>query len=160
MPDEKNPYLERKEKAVLVDLETAFSGYERLVRQVNLIRAWTVALMVAALGWLIAAKPPSPYLVVYPSTAALFAFLVLELRERSSMRFNKTEVLNLQAILMIEDQGEYEKAIRAYRFRDLRLEHLTRAERLGHLVDSTFTPQVVFWYLFWALVLAYVFLRL
>jgi hypothetical protein len=146
-------YHERKEKAVLADLASAFHGYDRLIRQVSLIRAWTVALVVAALGWIISGKSSLPYLVIYLTTATLFSFLILELRERSSMRFNKSEILEIQKIMMIENQDDYEKAIRIYEFRDLRLAQLTRDKKLGHLVDSVFTPQVIFWYLLWAIIM-------
>jgi hypothetical protein len=152
---EKDPYIARKEKALMTDLETAFSGYERLVRQVNLVRAWTVAIMVAALGWIVSREASTPHLVLYPASAALFAFLILELRERSSMRFNKSEVLKVQNILMIEDLVKYETELRAYKFRDLRLAELSRADKLGHLVDSAFNPQVFVWYGFWILVLGF-----
>jgi hypothetical protein len=156
---DKDPYIERKEKALMTDLETAFSGYERLVRQINLVRAWTVALMVAALGWIVSAKASAPDLVLYPAAAALVAFLILELRERSSMKFNKSEVLKVQNILMIEDQTRYETELRAYKFRDLRLAEISRADKLGHLVDSIFNPQVFVWYGFWVFVLGFAILK-
>jgi hypothetical protein len=146
-------YHERKEKAVLADLASAFHGYDRLIRQVSLIRAWTIALVVAALGWLISGKPSLPYLAIYITTATLFSFLILELRERSSMRFNKLEILKIQQIMMIENQEEYEEEIRKYKFRDCRLAELKRFEKLRHLVDSIFTPQVIFWYLLWAIIM-------
>jgi hypothetical protein len=155
-----DPYIERKEKALLLDLETAFSGYDRLVRQVNLLRAWTVATMVATLGWIVSAKHPNPHLILYPAGAALFAFAILDLRERSSMKFNKLEVLTVQQILMIEDATQFEKALRDYRFRDLRLSQLSRADKIGHLFESAFTPQVFFWYGFWVSVIGYAFLKL
>jgi hypothetical protein len=146
-------FLERKERAVMADLSTAFSGYERLVRQVNLIRAWTVALMGASMGWIAVGRGPDPASVGLPAGVALLAFLVLELRERSSMRFNKAEVLALERMLMTDDQAQFEEELRAYEFRDLRLNRLPRLVKLRHLVRSVISPQVVFWYGFWVVML-------
>ena len=151
----KDPFIERKEKAVIEDLKTAFSGYERLIRQVNLIRAWTVGLMVAALSWLVSGRPPSTVLVFIPAGVALFAFLVLELRERSSLKFNKSDVLRVEEILMLQDQTDYEQRLRDYEFRDIRLSKLTRADKIGHMLDSLFSPQIIFWYGFWLVILVF-----
>lgn len=146
-------YYKRKEEFLLKDLETAFSGYERLVRQVNSIRTWTVTIMVACIGFLITKYQTIPiYVVAVPAMITLLAFLILELRERSSMKFNKAEVIDIENLLMITDNEEFKKAIHEYIFRDLRLNKLDRGKKLGHLIDSLLNFQITYWYFFWILV--------
>ena len=147
-------FIKRKETTVLKELDTAFSGYERLVRQVNLIRAWTVTLMVASVGFLVSGKAISTLAVALPAFSTLIGFLILELRERSSMSFNKAEVLNIERIFMIENKEKYEQELQNYEYRDLRLNKLDRSEKVKHLVSSVKNVQVIFWYLFWVLVVA------
>lgn len=146
-------FTKRKEIALFKDLDTAFSGYERLIRQVNLIKAWTVTIMVACVGFLVSGKAISTSSVLLPAFATLMGFLILELRERSSMSFNKLEVLNIQRILMIEDKRQYEKELREYEFRDLRLNKLERADKIKHFISSAKNVQVFFWYIFWVTVI-------
>ena len=146
-------FVERKEKAIAEDLKTAFSGYERLVRQVNDVRRWTVTIEVAALGLLISNRLAKPESALIPAAVALLAMMVLELRERSSMRFNKKNVLAIESILMVEDQEDYEWRVRNYQFRDLRLQELTRWKKLKHLIASLKDRNVWLWYGFWSLLL-------
>jgi hypothetical protein len=150
MPVVDADFISRKEKAIVEDLKTAFSGYERLVRQVNEIRRWIVTIQVAALGLLLSGALQRASVVLFPATLALVAFMLLELRERSSMRFNKKEVLTIEEILMLKNRAEYNKSVEEYRFRDLRLAKLDRALKLTHLVASLFDLSVVLWYGFWA----------
>jgi len=91
-------YLDRKERAVMEDLKTAFTGYDRLVRQISEIRRWTVTVEVAAIGLVMSKQISSMAVFTVPATLALLAFMLLELRERSSMRFNKKEVLAIENI--------------------------------------------------------------
>lgn len=144
-------YLERKHNALVADLESAFAGYERLVGQVNSVRNWTIGVMVASMGWFLSGTNPDPILILTLSGFALCGLLILELRERSSMDFNKSEVLAIQKMLMIEDPSEYNQLLREYVFRDLRLSQLTRRKKMKHLVRSALQPQVLFWYGFWVI---------
>ena len=146
-------YLKRKEAAVLKDLEHAFSGYHRLITQVNSIRTWTVTLMSASLALVLTSQSANSLFIVMIALIAMFAFSVLELRERSSMAFNKGEVLSLEKILMETDQKKYETLIYQYEFRDLRLTRLTRKEKLKHLIASARSWTVFVWYGFWLLLL-------
>lgn len=128
------------------DLDTAFSGYDRLVRQVNRIRTWTVTLLFAAVGIVVTGNAPSNISITAPAFVGMIGFLVLELRERSSLLFNKNEVLNLERIFMISDNLVYEKEIWEYEFRDLRLAKLDRKQKLAHLLKASKNIQVLFWY--------------
>jgi hypothetical protein len=76
-------FLARKERAVSEDLKTAFSGYDRLVRQVGEVRTWTVTIEIAALGLLLSGKLKDPIAAFVPAALALAAFLLLELRART-----------------------------------------------------------------------------
>jgi hypothetical protein len=152
-------YLRRKEQAVVKDLESAFAAYQRLANQVNSIRTWTVSIMATASGFLLTRSTEMPEAVLTTALGALFAFTILELRERSSMHFIKEEVLNIQMILMEADEKQYERLITSYVFRDLRLMKLTRRQKVAHLVGSLVNWQVCIWYAFWtfALLIAYFF---
>lgn len=142
------------------DLKTAFSGYDRLIRQVSDIRRWTVTTEVAALGLAISNKLPSSSTALVPAAVALIAYMILELRERSSMRFNKKEVLEIERIFMISDNAEYVRFVDAFEFRDLRLSKIERATKLLHLVASVFDLNITLWYGFWALIILYASWRL
>jgi hypothetical protein len=146
-------YLKRKESAVLKDLETAFAGYQRLIVQVNSVRTWTVTLMSASLALVLTSQSATPLFIAMIALVAIFAFSLLELRERSSMAFNKAEVLVIEKILMEKDQAKYANLIDQYEFRDLRLVKITRKEKLGHLIASARNWTVIVWYGFWVLLL-------
>jgi uncharacterized membrane protein len=148
-------FLARKERAVAEDLKTAFSGYDRLVRQVGEVPTWTVTLEVAALGVLLSGKLAHAMASLVPAMLALAAFMILELRARSSMRFNKDEVMAIERIFMIGGQLPYAEAISKYEFRDLRLSNLSRATKLLHLSASAFDLNVGLWYGFWATVILF-----
>ena len=143
-------FLRRKEHAVIKDLESAFAGYSRLTTQVNSVRTWTVSLMAATSGFLLTRSTNDPTAVLVTALFALGAFMLLELRERSSMHFNKGEVLKIQSIFMVRDQARYNELIAAYEFRDLRMSKLTRSDKLIHLFRSAVSWQVCIWYGFWA----------
>jgi hypothetical protein len=147
--EESDLYLKRKESAVLKDFETAFGGYQRLVTQVNSVRNWTVTFMSASLALVLTNQSANPLFIAMIALIALFAFSLLEMRERSSMAFNKTEVLDIEKILMEKDQSKYGTLIDRYEFRDLRLARITRKEKLRHLMVSTRSWTVVVWYGFW-----------
>lgn len=145
-------YLKRKEQAVVKDLESAFAGYQRLIVQVNSIRTWTVSIMAASVGFLLT-RTTDELAVLVTATGALVAFLLLELRVRSSMAFNKENVLAIQRIFMLEDQQQYAAEVRAYEFRDLRLARVSRADKVRHLLRSVLSWQIALWYTFWLLAL-------
>lgn len=153
--DEIKTYSKRKEAAVLKDLETAFSGYQRLVVQVNSIRTWTVTVISASLVLILTNQSVKPLLIDAIALIAMLAFLILELRERSSMAFNKTEVLKIERILMETDQIKYEKLITEYVFRDLRLVEISRYSKLLHLFGSIRSWNVIIWYGCWLLLLTF-----
>jgi hypothetical protein len=160
MADTDESYVVRKERAMGEDLKTAFSGYDRLIRQVSEIRRWTVTVQVAALGIAISGKLPTASAALIPAAVALLAFMILELRERSSMRFNKKEVLEIERIFMIKDLESYRKAVSEFEFRDLRLDKIDRPTKLLHLAASIFDLNILLWYGFWAVIVGYVSWRL
>ncbi len=84
-------------------------------------------------------------------------FFILELHERSSMKFNKKNVETIKSIQMIEDQAEYEKQVRKYVFRELELSQIKRGYKIGDLFESAFQPVVLYWYGLWALIIIGVF---
>ena len=80
------------------------------------------------------------------------AYRYIELRERSSIRFYKQEILQAERIFMLENEEEYQSKITTYVFRDLKLVSIGRKARLRHLVQSIRKPEVLFWYITWAVI--------
>jgi hypothetical protein len=109
--------------------------------------------MSASLALLFTGNATSGRALIAVALFALFMFLLLELRERSSMRFNKKEVVEIQEIFMERDKGKYAERIDAYEFRDMRLNRLNRKEKLRHLIGSTKSGSVAVWYGFWIIAL-------
>ena len=76
----------------------------------------------------------------------------IELRERSSMRFDKQEILQAKRIFMLENEEEDQNKITAYDFRDLKLVGIGRKAKLRYLLQSIWKPEVLFWYITWAVI--------
>jgi hypothetical protein len=142
-------YIARKERAIADDLKTAFSCNDRLIRHLGEIRRWTVTVEVAALGVALSGKLATLTVIMTVAVLSLLSFLILELRERSSMRFNKGEVLRVEQIFMIKDPAEYARQVQEFEFRDLRLSKFDRATKLNHLFASVFDLNIGLWYGFW-----------
>ena len=149
MPDE--IYLKRKENLVIKDFETAFRCYDKLVSKIASIRQWTVTVMIALIVYTLANDNILPNILI-PVVICFFAFLILELRERSSMRFDKQEILEMERIFMLKNNEEYQEEIAGYMFRDLKLCNLNRKSKLKHLIQSTRKTEVRFWYSTWIVV--------
>ena len=66
----------------------------------------------------------------------------IELRERSSIRFYKQEILQTEKIFMLENEEEYQSKITAYVFRDLKLVGIGRKAKLRYLLQSIWKPEV------------------
>jgi hypothetical protein len=144
-------YFKRKENLVIKDFETAFKCYDKLVSKIASIRQWTVTIMVAMILYTFSNGNLLPN-IIFPVFICFFAFLILELRERSSMRYDKQEILQTERIFMLENNEEYQKKIEEYIFRDLKLSRLGRKAKIMHLVQSMRKPEVIFWYFTWILI--------
>jgi hypothetical protein len=154
LPDE--IYFKRKENLVIKDFETAFKCYDKLVSKIASIRQWTVTIMVAMILYTFSDGNFLPN-IIFPVFICFSAFLILELRERSSMRFDKQEILSTERIFMLEDNEEYQRKIHEYIFRDLKLGHLSRKSKLRHLIQSIRKPEVLFWYITWLIIWTVIF---
>ena len=141
-------YFKRKENLVIKDFETAFKCYDKLIGKIASIRQWNVTVMVAMIVFTLANNTPRPDMAI-PVIIFFFATLALELRERSSMRFDKQQILELERIFMLKDQKEYEARIENYLFRDLVLRDLGRKSKVMHLIKSIGNNEVIFWYTIW-----------
>lgn len=144
-------YLKRKENLVIMDFETAFRCYDKLVSKIANIRQWTITVMISLIVYTLANDNILPN-IIFPVSICFFAFFILELRERSSMRFDKQEILEMERIFMLKNNEEYQEKIADYMFRDLKLGNLSRKYKLMHLIKSIRKPEVIFWYSTWILV--------
>lgn len=144
-------YFKRKESLVINDFQTAFNCYDRLVGKIASLRQWTVTIMIAMIIYAFSNGDFLPN-IIFPVLISLFTFLILELRERSSMRYNKQEILQTEIIFMLKNHDEYQQKIEDYIFRDLKLGRLGRKTKIMHLVQSLRKPEVIFWYSTWILI--------
>lgn len=141
-------YFKRKEKLVINDFKTAFNSYEKIVGKIINVRQWTVTLM-SGLVLLSLTETIPVYKIILVAILIIISFLLLELRERSSMSFDKKEIVELEKIFMIKNDFIYKQKIYDYIFRDLKLEKLGRKSKFKHLLKSCRNIEVVFWYLTW-----------
>ena len=145
-------YLKRKENLVIKDFESAFKCYEKLLGKIANVRQWTVTVMVALIVFTLTSKDFSLKDIIATVLICFCAFLILELRERSSMKFDKTVILEMERIFMIQDNDDYETKINEFKFRDLRLVDIKRKQRCLHLLRSLKKPEVIFWYGTWVII--------
>ena len=145
-------YFKRKESLVIKDFETAFKCYEKLLGKIANIRQWTVTVMVALIVFTLTSKDFSLKDIIATVLICFCAFLILELRERSSMKFDKTVILEMERIFMIQDNDEYESKINDFKFRDLRLTDIKRRQKCFHLLRSLLKTEVLFWYVTWMII--------
>lgn len=147
-------YFQRKENIVIKDFETAFKCYEHLSSKVTTIRQWTVTLMLGIMGFYMAG-----YIglldLIFLAGFCLVSFLILEIRERCSMKFDKDEILNLEEIFMLSNNEEYTKSIIDYEFRDLRLCKLSTPGKFKYYPVRKCIKRlnVLSWYILWVIFL-------
>ena len=150
---ENNEFQKRKETMVFKDFETAFTVYGNTLMKIANIRQWTVTIMV---GLLVVLFTTTANLIQIMIAAAfcLIAFLVLELRERSSLKYNKKQVLYLEEIFQIKDETLYKEKIESYVFRDIKLNEYGRRKKIKHLFRSLKDMELIVWVIFWIIVWA------
>lgn len=146
-----NEYYKRKEIMVFKDFETAFTVYGNTLMKIANIRQWTVTIMVGLLVVLFTAIVDINQILI-AVVFCLLAFLILELRERSSLKYNKKQVLYLETIFQIKDEAEYKKKIETYVFRDLKLRGYGRRKKIMHLFRSLKDIEFLVWMAFWVIV--------
>ncbi len=151
--NENNEFHKRKEIMVFKDFETAFTVYGNTLMKIANIRQWTVTLMVGLLVVLFTTAANLIQMLIAASFC-LIAFLVLELRERSSLKYNKKQVLYLEEMFQIKDETLYKEKIESYVFRDLKLKDYSRRKKIKHLFRSLKDIELIVWMVFWIIVWA------
>lgn len=144
-------YLERKEKLVYKEFETGFGNYQKLEGKVASLRQWTITINVGLVLYLLSNN--HNLLTLF---SVIFVFmsiiLILELRERSSMKFDKDNILLLENIFNEKNYQKYKDSIDVYIFRDLRLSKLNARTKLKHYTKSLYKGEVIVWYGMWLFV--------
>lgn len=138
---------------VFKDFETAFTVYGNTLMKIANIRQWTVTIMVGLLVVLFTSIVNLSQILI-AAAFCLFSFLVLELRERSSLKYNKKQVLYLEDIFQIKDEAKYREKIESYVFRDLKLKSYGRRKKIKHLFRSLKDIELIIWTVFWIAVWA------
>lgn len=144
-------YFERKEKLVFKEFETGFGNYQKLEGKVASLRQWTITINVGLVLYLLSNNHN-----LFTLFSVIFAFmsiiLILELRERSSMKFDKDNILQLENIFNEKNYQKYKDSIEDYIFRDLRLSKLNARTKLKHYTKSIYKGEVIVWYGMWLFV--------
>lgn len=154
--NEPDSYVKRKEASIIKELDSLHAHAMRSEHQIISFRAWTVAIIIPTLGWVLQAKqsytePPRSLALL--GVATLASFLCLELRQRAAMTLAIIEINSIKYLFMIEDQQCYEERLRAY---VLHPKPLSKSDIIKHMIRSLAFIQVYFWYLFWAGILSIV----
>jgi len=147
-------FFKRKECMVIKDFETAFKCYDKLVSKIIGIRQWTVTIMIALM--LFTLREGNINNVLFPVIVSFVVFLIMELRERSSMKFDKRQIINLENIFSLEDENEYMQKIKDYVFRDIYLSKLTKWTKIIHFLKSMKKSEVIIWYAMWLIIWGFI----
>ncbi|MEI6556185.1 MAG: hypothetical protein WCL70_11395 [Paludibacter sp.] len=144
-------FFERKEMLVFKEFDTGFASYQKLEGKVASLRQWTITINVGFVLYLLSNNHNFKTMV-----AIIFIFmliiLILELRERSSMRFDKENILKLEKLFNEQNYSIYKTEIEKYTFRDLRLSNFSAKTKLRHYSKSMYKGEVIVWYGMWLLV--------
>lgn len=149
--NEEELFLERKIRFVEKEFETGFHSYQRVEAKVANLRQWTVTIN---LGFFI-------YMATYDKNLAVLTIvisvcmiimLLLELRSRSSMAFDKKNIIEIEEIYHLEKLEEYLNRIKEYRFREEKLQKLSAPQKLICYLKSLCKGEVLVWYGMWLLI--------
>ena len=144
-------YFKRKEKFVEKEFDTGFSSYQRNECKVSNLRQWTVTINVGFVLYVIT-NNNNMLLLTIVVLVFMLILLLLELRTRSSMMFDKTNILDLERLIDEKNYDLYYKSILDYRFRDDRLRDLTAFTKLKHYLNAFKKAELIVWYGMWAII--------
>lgn len=146
-----NEFFKRKEKLLYKEFDTGFSNYQKLEGKVASIRQWTITLNVAFVIYTLErCDRLTPILIV----ALLIMLLIFlhELRTRTSMNFDKGNILHLENIFNTKDSDEYIKMVLEYKFRDEIISNLDAQSKLKHYRNALYKGELIVWYGAWFIV--------
>jgi len=144
-------FFERKERLVGKEFDTGFSSYQRLENKVASLRQWTVTINA---GFVLYVLSNNKNLLILFAVVFMFMIilLLLELRVRSSMNFDKSNILKLERLFNEKNYQIYKTEIEKYIFRDIRLLELNAKIKLEHYFCSMYKGEVMIWYSMWVVI--------
>lgn len=113
-------FLDRKYDLLLLDFETAFEWTQHIDSQISNLRSWTITLLLAYAGFLFTQQTRNDQMLL-PLMMIPIPFVFLEIYRRMHFSFLGDEVRRIEQMFMVEDNQEFERHLRAYVFRDLKL---------------------------------------
>ncbi len=139
--------FEIKKELVIKDYESLFTVYGRETNIVFSFRAWTITLLSAYLGFIIATDlTKASTILYYIPILILSIFMILEVAERSVMRNLLIDLRKLEMIFMEKDYKKLEKKIMKYEFRDLRDTKIDIWLKIKSFFRAFLSLQVISWY--------------
>jgi len=144
-------YFVRKEKFVHKEFDTGFNSYQRLEGKIGNVRQWTITINVGFAVYVLS-ENKNLIMLFLVITIFMLILLLLELRTRSSMAFDKGNILKLERLFDEKNNEMYRKCVEEYKFRDERLSELTAITKLKHYFCSFFKGEVIVWYGMWILI--------
>jgi len=143
-----NEIYQTKKTMVMKDYDSLFNVYGRETNIVFLFRGWTITLLTAYYGFLMATT--FKYSILFVNTIpafVIFMFLLLEVGERSVMTRLLEELRDLEKIFMDTNEGELKRKILAYKYRDIRDgEKDSTKKKLIDYLKAFLRPQILSWY--------------
>jgi len=146
-------YFKRKEEFVKKEFDTGFSSYQRLEGKVSSLRQWTITINVGFVLYILA-NNKNLLILLIAITIFMLILLLLELRTRSTMTFDKKNILLLEKMFNERDFNTYRQLIENYQFRDQRLTQLTALIKLRHCFCAILQGEVIVWYTMWGFIWA------
>lgn len=151
---DESDYFKRKDKLTIMNYETAFKCYDGLISKISSIRQWTITIMIA-LMIIILTNQVRLTSIMIPVIISLSTLLILELRARVSMNFNKNEILFLEKLFETSNEAEYKVKLKEYIFRDTRLVDISkvgRVKQIRRFVRPVMKAEVLLWYGSWIII--------
>ena len=145
---ERDYFIERKILYVDKEFETGFSSYQRVESKVTNLRQWTVTINIGLIIYMATYNNHITHLSII-LLGCMIIFLLLELRARSSMAFDKKNILEIESICNEQKQSEYINRIINYKFRDEKLKELTAVQKFKCYFGAIKKGEVIAWYSMW-----------
>lgn len=148
---EEDFFIERKIRYVDKEFETGFNSYQRVEAKVATLHQWTVTINLGFIIYMATYNNHLTHLSII-LMGCMIIFLLLELRARSSMAFDKTNILEIEDICNEKTRSKYIKRIQEYKFREEKLKELIACQKFKCYFCSVKKGEVIVWYSMWFLI--------
>lgn len=145
-------FINRKRELILKDYESLFIVFGRETDIIYSFRGWTITILTIYFTFLFTVQPTGFVVIYLPGLCTILTFYLLEVSERSILRFLLQDIRELETIFMIEDNDEFMQAVALYEFRDLRDAKRPFKSKVINFFKSMTSMKIVFWNVFLLLI--------